>query len=99
VKRKVEVPFSSPTADTNPWNNPIFRDVESFLTRIQTYIDIFGSAHVAIPRKKNKKFIYEIRQHGFDMEPIKPDPTSNLINKNFAKKLQFFSITKTRHGS
>ena len=94
MKRK-ELPIESPTDDLNPWANPIFRDVDSFLIRITTFIDIFGSAHTGIPKRGSAKFIQEIKKHGFEMKPIEVD-SPNLINKNTQKKFQFFEISRAK---
>lgn len=79
----------------DPWNNPLFKDVEGFLVRIGTFVSMFGCAHIAIPKKKGLKFIKALRDNGYAMKEIEADPSS-MFNRNNMKKLKFYEIYRAK---
>ena len=75
------------------WSNPLFKDVPAFLARIETFVDMFGSAHVVLPKAKNQKFIDAINENGYKMDPL--DATGNEhLSPAQMKKLKFYAISK-----
>lgn len=75
------------------WKNPLFKDVEAFLARVAGFIDVFGSSHIAFPKKGSEKFIEAVKKQGYSMRPIEGN-APGILNRNQTKKLQFYEITR-----
>lgn len=94
VSKRSKTKPEEPSEVNEFWRNPIFQDPDAFIARVEAYIDIFGSAQIALPRRgSKKKFIDQINQRGYRMEPINADESS-MLGKNQIKKLKFYEISK-----